>query len=338
MMLRCCGAPAEWSGDEEKHQAEIQQIRTQWEDLGKPTLILACPTCIKKFKQDMSSIPVISLYEIIAEWGVEPFEPQIAGTTAEVFESDNWSSDSIKKAYSVFDACAARHEGSMKQAVRKLAEKAGVQLEPLPGNDSNARCCGYGGQPGIANPGFSEYVARKRISESGNTYITYCINCRDIFLEAGKETVHVLELLFGNDKREHPVTVSRRRENRIMLKKRLLQKFWGEEMENSMEPPKEKMKIKLNISSELSQKLSRERILEEDLADVVAFCERTGRRVWLPDKMVYSGYSEEGFMTYWVEYREVTPGETFELVNAYSHRMKIELEEVWNGRKTDAGL
>jgi len=51
-------------------------------------------------------------------------------------------------------------------------------------------------------------------------------------------------------------------------------------------------------------------------------------------------------MTCWVEYRlpgsarvpdsdsePMTPPGTYELVNAYVHRMKIELEPVWKGRK-----
>ena len=40
-------------------------------------------------------------------------------------------------------------------------------------------------------------------------------------------------------------------------------------------------------------------------------------------------------MTFWAEY--LPEGSDYRLFNAYGHRMKIELEEVWNGRiqKTD---
>jgi hypothetical protein len=53
-------------------------------------------------------------------------------------------------------------------------------------------------------------------------------------------------------------------------------------------------------------------------------------------------------MTCWVEYRlpgsakvpdiesgTLTPSGTYELVNAYAHRMRIELEPVWKGRKIE---
>ena len=79
LILRCCGAPAEWSGDEEKFNSETKEIRRQWESMGKPKLVLACPTCEKKFKTYMTDIPVMSLYEIIADWGLETSDPADPG-------------------------------------------------------------------------------------------------------------------------------------------------------------------------------------------------------------------------------------------------------------------
>jgi hypothetical protein len=93
--------------------------------------------------------------------------------------------------------------------------------------------------------------------------------------------------------------------------------------------------VRLELSAELSEKLRRERILEEDIAAAVEFCQRTGRRVHHPDKGSYSGYKEVGYTTYWVEYYERDEG-GLELLNAYAHHMKIELEAVWNGRKLNA--
>lgn len=345
LMLRCCGVPAEWSGDEEKFRREIETIRMLWEDLGKPTLILACPTCEKKFKTYMTEIPVISLYEIIADWGVEGDAFGGAGRSP---KSDSADQHENRKVYSVFDACAARHESEMKEAVRTLAEAAGCALEPLPENEAYARCCSFGGQPGVANPEYVDFVVKKRISECDNPYITYCVNCRDVFLDAGKDAVHILDLLFGDGKAPRKLaTVSERRENRIQLKRNLLKRYWNIDME---EARKEKSGS-VRISGELAEKLNRDRILEEDVIEVLKFCERTGRRVYHPDRETYSGYREIGYTTYWVEYKSAEPetegcGQTaadpgtqsYELINAYAHRMKIELEAVWNGRKTEQDL
>ena len=76
-------------------------------------------------------------------------------------------------------------------------------------------------------------------------------------------------------------------------------------------------------------------MLEEEVIEVLDFCERTGRRVYHTEKQTYSGYHEVGYMTYWVEYKKASEEGGYELVNAYAHRMKIELEAVWNGSKTE---
>lgn len=331
LLLRCCGAPAEWSGDEEKHQNAISAIRKLWQELGNPTLIMACPTCEKKFKTYLEEIPVISLYEILDLWGSAPSEdPAVQPAEDSSSERGLTEVDSAKMTtFSIFDACASRHEPEMRASVRRLAERLGYTLEPLAENDANPHCCSFGGQPAVANPEYASFVTQKRISELEQPYITYCINCRDVFLDAGKETVHLLDLIFG---RETPVklpTVSQRRENRILLKERILEAYWGEDVAASRNSG-----VKLEISAELSDKLSRERILEEDIVAAVEFCQRTGRRVKNPDKGSYSGYKEVGYTTYWVEYCERDEG-GLKLLNAYAHHMKIELEAVWNGRKID---
>lgn len=327
LMLRCCGAPAEWSGDEEKFDKELETIHEGWKQLGEPTMILACPTCEKKFKTYLADIPVVSLYEIMDQWGVEA--PASKSEGAQEIQAAG-------KVYSVFDACAARHEGEMKAAVRRLAEDAGCALEPMPLHDAVPQCCSFGGQPGIANPEYVDFVVKKRISESQNPYITYCVNCRDVFLDAGKEAVHILDLLLGRGKGPGKLaTVSQRRENRIQLKGRLLKNYW-----NVAEEEKKVEKRKVKISEALEEKLNKARILTEDIIAVLDFCERTGRRVFHADTGTFSGYHVVGYMTYWVEYRILEAegseaGPSYELVNAYAHRIKIELEAVWNGKKRD---
>lgn len=340
LMLRCCGAPAEWSGDEEKFDRELETIRSLWTELGKPAVILACPTCEKKFKTYLPEIPVISLYEIIAQWGPEAAASEPAEGSG---RRESLQALASGKAYSVFDACSSRHEPGMKAAVRRLAEGAGCSLEPMPFHDAFEQCCSFGGQPGAANPEYVDFVVQKRISESDKPYITYCVNCRDVFLDAGKEAVHILDLIFGTGKGpDRLATVSERRENRIRLKQKLLKKYWNLDMEES----RKEEKIAVKIPEALAEKLSRSRILEEDVIGALDFCERTGRRVYHPDRETFSGYKEIGYTTYWVEYRLAEPGApapggdagadlpSYELVNAYAHRIKIELEAVWNGRKT----
>jgi Fe-S oxidoreductase len=321
LFLKCCGTPVKWAGNEERHTETIEKLREDWENLGKPKLVVACPNCINNICEFLPEAGVISLYEYIEEKG--GLTPGMKG------ESEVWS---------VFDPCTTVGKEGLRQTVRSFAEKAGFNLEPLPIQENHTACCSYGGQVSIANREFADFVIEKRINESENPYITYCVNCRDSFLGAGKKTIHILDILFGGDEtRGHSAlpTVSGRRENRISLKKQLLKEFWEEEMTEERPRPG----IQLIIDPELKDKLHREHILEEEVAEVIAFCEKTGRKISLVEKETFSGYRQIGHMTYWVEYKPVEgKAECYELVNAYSHRMKIDLEAVWNGKKTDIDM
>ena len=79
----------------------------------------------------------------------------------------------------------------------------------------------------------------------------------------------------------------------------------------------------LFISKELKEKLNKELILESDISAVIESCEQSGRKLYDTDTKTFSGHLQIGKMTYWVEYR-IRKDSGYELVNAYSHRMKIE--------------
>lgn len=315
MFLQCCGVPILWAGDKAGFDQEMERIKAAWSELGKPTMIMGCMTCMKHFKQYLPEIPVVSLPETLRQWDI--------------------SGGCCEETYCVFDPCAAREEKGARQAVRDLAVDLGVKLEPLPDNNEYLTCCGFGGHGDIANPEYTDFVAKKRISESETPYITYCINCRDTFLKQGKKARHLLELIFGEGEgQDHLPTITERWENRRILKETLLEFFWEEQMERK----RKEGPIIVEISPELKQKLSKERILEDQIVVAVDFCQRHNRTILNEETGTLSGYCTIGYMTYWVEYKALDEAkDMYELVNAYSHRTKIELEAVWNGikQKTD---
>jgi hypothetical protein len=128
-------------------------------------------------------------------------------------------------------------------------------------------------------------------------------------------------------------TVSQRRANRVMLKKKLLELYWREEMILQ----KKSYDFDLVISDALSKKLDSAKILEEEIYDAVDFARRTKRFVINEESGAKSAYYKIGNMTYWVTFIEDPQVETkLTLINAYSHRMSIDLEPVWNGVKVNA--
>jgi len=61
LMLRCCGAPADWSGRAELFRETLDEFTSHWQALGSPQLILACSTCYEIFKTHRPQLPIISL-------------------------------------------------------------------------------------------------------------------------------------------------------------------------------------------------------------------------------------------------------------------------------------
>lgn len=301
LTLGCCGAPAEWAGDQKLHAEVLDNLRKQWSNFGKPAFVFTCPTCQEMFKRYLPEIERVFLYDLISEWET----PLPNRGSAEIV--------------SIFDPCISRGEPALQQTVRDLAKQSGFALIPLPLEGRLSACCSWGGHVSIANPRYAREVIKARISQNDHPYITYCINCRDIFASAQKPVYHILDILFEiNSSDRMPPTVTERRSNRIRLKNLLLNEFWKDDVKRE----ESQSKIRLHIPPQLSQKLSNEMILENDIAAVIENCESSGKKVFDPQSGHFSGHLKIGNMTYWAVYRPVEDG--YDLINAYGHRMAID--------------
>ncbi len=318
LLLKCCSVPVDWAGNTEVHRAEIDNLRADWETLGKPVLITACMSCHRHLLDFLPEIETVTLYELYAhECEAASYKPDFS--SGEVF--------------TVFDPCSARGYDAVQAAVRNLAGSKGLNVEELPKKDMHG-CCGFGGQGAIAQPDFAKYVAKKRVDMSDNPYLVYCSNCRDIFAGEGKTSVHILDLLFDIDSSGTGKMpgLTDRRVNRVLLKERLLKEIWGEEMVSKPEA----MKYNLIMNAEIADKVERLHILKDDICNVIARAEETGRRVRSPETGNYKAYNEIGAITLWVEYSVPDNASADrEIHNVYSHRMQIKLEGVFNGKKID---
>jgi hypothetical protein len=327
LFVRCCGVPAVWAGERKLWEAEFAAIRKTWEGLGRPTLVLACPTCRLTFETYLPEIPTEMLYDLLA--------PKTAGDSgseagmtlpgeADSFVIPASEPESPHGTYAVFDPCASRAFPDAQESVRRLAAGLGFRLTPLPDERAEALCCGYGGHSAVANPEYTRYVSASRAAASAVPYIAYCANCRDILRASGKRVIHILDAVLdlgdGQDMDarararadREPPTVTERQENRRRLK-RALTKGTGKPA---------RPKIRLTIPEDLRGQISREFILESDLASVVAHCEKTGMKTDIAGTDLSAGCLKIGHATYWVEYRR-TGRNAYELTRAYQHRMEI---------------
>jgi Fe-S oxidoreductase len=303
LKLSCCGAPGWWSGKNELTGGIAAAIRRDWEQLGKPIVILACPTCYKIFNMFAKDIQCVMIWDII---GSNP----LTGAKPENFNT----------AFAVFDPCSVRGSLDTMGQVREALRAHGFRTEDLPYGKEFARCCGFGGLIEYANPALAAEIAQDRVSQSLLPYVTYCVNCRDTFRKFGKESYHVLELLLGEaDPLENALellTWSEKRENRRILKKDICKPLPGTLLETDGEA-----RLLLDISPELRKKIDKEWILTEHVEAVVRFCEKNGEKVRIGSGDVFAGHLQQGKTTYWVIYRRKDAA--FEVLNAYAHRMEI---------------
>jgi Fe-S oxidoreductase len=313
--LMCCGAPRVWAGETAGHEHTAGRIRDVFGGLGASKAIMACPSCMKMFRQYLPQIETTLLYDFMAENGIEA-RSKGSGETV-----------------SVFDPCSVHHAAVSRENIRRILKNAEYCTKPLPYEGSEARCCSWGGQISAAAPNYSKWLVEQRINESEHPYVVYCANCRDIFASAGKPVKHILDIVFGirDWVSDSPSpTASQRRRNRIRLKRALLDEYWPDASGGKEEDVR---MPKFQMSRAVREKLDREHLLEEDIEAVMESCEAGGRVVIDPETSHRYGYGVIGHLTHWVEY--VKSDEGIELINAYSHRMTIDLEDVWNGRKQE---
>ena len=227
---------------------------------------------------------------------------------------------------SVFDPCAGRDDPASRESVRAILQGAGFQVAELPYHGEQARCCGFGGHIHAVNRPLLEEIVANRVKAGSQDYVTYCTNCRDTFAHAQKPALHLLDLLLaGDDLRQRalrpPPHLSQRRENRIALKKMLLQQWKGIEMQPQ---PEDYEGIKVYISPEMYDEMDRNLILEEDARRTIHYCEQSGSKILDQRSGDFVGHLRHGVITYWVVYRP--EGDGFRLKSIYSHRLVLEEE------------
>lgn len=304
LLLQCCGMPAMCAGNVEQYEAQQKTILTSWEEMGRPQMLMACPSCLNSMQAAFPDRTCVSLYEYLAERMPAPLQAY----------------DEARLAV-VFDPCAAREHKAMRQEVRALMRQAGLTLEELEDSAGNTGCCSYGGRMYAANQKLADNVAKRSAEASQLAYVTYCTNCRDIFSALGKPVVHALDVLLNHRAWNRvPPTISQRRQNRRLLYGQLQNEEEGAHM------MKKESALRLLISQELAEQMHRDLILESDVAAVISFCEQSGKKLARGGRGSFLGHLRRGSVTYWIEY---IPGEgngDYTVLCAYSHRMQLEEE------------
>ena len=302
--LSCCGAPAVWAGQEDRQQEIFADLTRTWEGLGRPTLLLACPTCLDMFSRYLPEIPAQLLSDFLWQRGAAPLR-RLEGELA------------------AFDPCPLRKRPEARQHIRELARSAGCTVSELPEHGAESQCCSFGGQIDDTDRRYAVGLAQTRAAASNLPYLVACTNCRDVLQREGKDCVHVLDLLLGLDRGPELADLEQRLSNREQARSELIRRFFPEREDDTAHPV---LAVELACSEQVRAKLSAERIRLEDAAAVIAASEASGRVLEDRSSGVCVAHGPAGRSTVWVEY-QASPDGGFRLLNAYGHRMTIESEE-----------
>ena len=296
LMLGCCGAICDWAGRYEMFEDTVKFLDEKLAQLGNPTVIAGCPTC-KKQLSSHEHAELKGIWEVLEEIGL-PGKAQ-----------------RIDKPIAVHDACGARGDHSTQDSIRRIAEALGCQVTATEYEGDKAPCCGYGGLTQFTNREVAKKMTDKCLERSDLPYLSYCMACRDRFAREGRESMHLLELVYGTSA-DHCPDISAKRYNRLSLKHELLKEIWNEEVKAL------DLGFTIDYTPEAEEMMDDRMILKTDVIRVLQALRETGEAIVDEETGLIVTRARLGNVTFWVKFTETDTG--YLIHRAYSHRMTIQ--------------
>ena len=294
LLLGCCGAIADWAGRVEMQEQTKEFLIQELSKLGDPIVLAGCPTC-KKELSEHEGVKIVGIWDVLLEHGLPG------------------GGHGLTRPVAMHDSCGARGDAQTQEAIRELARRLGCSLTDTPCSGDRSPCCGYGGLTAYANREVASEMTEKCLERSDAPYISYCMACRDRFARQGRESRHILELVYGTDAGSPP-DISEKRYNRLTLKNELLREIWQEEaMEKKLDWP-------LAFTDAARAMMDERMILTEDVIAVLEDFRQNGEAIEDEDGLLVAR-RRVGNATFWVKFSR--EGDGFLVHRAWSHRMQV---------------
>ena len=293
LMLGCCGAICDWAGRYEMYDDTVKFLDGKLEELGSPTIIAGCPTC----KKQLSRHETVGIWEILERIGLP--------------EKVNGA----QRGVAIHDACGARGDHETQESIRRIAAAMGCNVIPTEYEGDKSPCCGYGGLTQYTNREVAKKMTDKCLERSDLPYVSYCMACRDRFAREGRESMHILELVYGTSA-DHCPDISAKRYNRLGLKQQLLKDYWHEDVEEV------ELGFTIDYTDEAIAMMDDRMILKTDVIRVLQHLKETGEAILDEETGLVVTRARLGNVTFWVKFTETETG--YLVHRAYSHRMTIQ--------------
>ncbi len=184
-LLQCCGKVTRFIGEAEKFEERNKKAIDILDEMGAEVIITVCPSCYKVFQETAKNQKVIAYWDLMKNLIGLPEGTKGVGVGSDVV-------------FNIHDSCVTRDVTSHHESVRWVLDELGYQWEEVERNGKNTRCCGVGGMVCTSNPELYERVYTRRANDfNQDNIVTYCGSCRGTMQTAGKDAVHMLDLIFG---------------------------------------------------------------------------------------------------------------------------------------------
>ena len=182
MACGCCGQPTVYLFPEktEKRRAKLVSMLQKQ---GVKRIYTACPNCTLQLRE-LGDFEIVPVWPVLAAH-VRPEDISVPGG------SFIWH-----------DPCPTRNQPEQQAAARELLGLSGCNCTEPEHTGCKTNCCGNFHMLAATDPEKSAQMRRKRLEEfpEGRTIVSSCEGCLGAFRSEGRETVHLLELLFGKSK------------------------------------------------------------------------------------------------------------------------------------------
>ncbi len=178
----CCGQPTVFlfPGKAEKRRTKlVSQLRQQ----GVKRLYTACPNCTLQLR-DLGEFEIIPIWPVLAQY--------LHGEDV----------TAVDGCFIWHDPCPTRNEPAQQDAARVLLKKCGCDCCQPEHTGVCTRCCGNFHMMAATDPEKSRKMRLSRLSEfpEERIIVSSCEGCLGAFRGEGRETCHLLELLFGRSR------------------------------------------------------------------------------------------------------------------------------------------
>jgi Fe-S oxidoreductase len=176
IVFNCCTKPSHDLGRTEYFHSLFDEMHTYLVGRGIRTVLTACPSCTKIWRQYGHGLTVRTVYEAI----------KVRGEAA---------IPAAEHLVTVHDPCALRDDLPTHLAVRAILASMGHTLAEMEHSGKRTLCCGEGGMVSSIKPKRAGEWALMRSQEAaGRRIVTYCAGCSG-YLNRVVPTIYLADLL-----------------------------------------------------------------------------------------------------------------------------------------------